>query len=655
MNQPASNPASPQSDQPKIVLIYTLLATGFVFLLVLIWLIGSRSTQELERISTNAEETSDKFKERFKLVSKLREAEINILAKSKLVRATDSFPIPIIPFNTLLNEARLEFDKAFKSAEEYWSKRVQSRLEEMRKEGKSEVPPDFDVKKHRDEREWMKILKSEELVAWKMLEQAEPQFLKFLENWELTDDKPADASLQPTPSPNGSSKKEKKKDSVPLFEDALSDLSNAVIKEQGLILEQMEKNQRAAIQEVNRTSGSALVIGLVVVMIVVSLIRSRLAELRRAVRLAQEAKDFARSVFDSQSNDILVIDENGDLSAVNKAFYKHFKLSASELTLQDYRSALAQSPELAGFVQQTLSASDKNGSHRERIEIKPKRGLRQSRNFADESRLLDVYVSPLTINQQTRGRVVVLVDVTEAERAREELRRSRALSTVGQITAQVAHELYNPIGAVKLNIELLEMQMSGADEDLKHTVARLKRGTEHLSTIVMDLRYLTRAREPERKPTNLNSLLEETVELASDRLERSRTVVVRRFSDDLPLGNLDSQQLRKVFLNLLINAVEASPANSEVELHTNFIAPGAALINDLQAQQGAFAVSVVDHGSGMSEETRQRVFEAFYTTKQNGTGLGMMITQEIVKKHGGKIEVESEEGKGTTVSVYLPV
>ncbi|HMV48584.1 MAG TPA: histidine kinase dimerization/phospho-acceptor domain-containing protein, partial [Blastocatellia bacterium] len=562
MNQPASNPASPQSDQPKIVLIYTLLATGFVFLLVLIWLIGSRSTQELERIRTNAEETSDKFKERFRLVSKLREAEINILAKSKLVRATSSFPIPIVPFNKSLNEARLEFQKAFKSAEEYWSKQVQSRLDQLRKEGKSEVPPDFDVKKHRDEREWMKILKSEELVAWKMLEQATPQFLKFLENWELADDEPADASLQPTPSPDGFPKKEKEKEPVPLFEDALSTLSNAVIKEQGLILEQMEKNQRVAIQEVNRTSGSALVIGLVVVVIVVSLIRSRLAELRKAVRLAQEAKDFARSVFDSQSNDILVIDENGDLSAVNKAFYKHFNLSASELTLQDYRSALAQSPELAGFVQQTLSASDKDGSHRERIEIKPKRGLRQSRNFADESRLLDVYVSPLTIDQQTRGRVVVLVDVTEAERAREELRRSRALSTVGQITAQVAHELYNPIGAVKLNIELLEMQMSGADEDLKHTVARLKRGTEHLSTIVMDLRYLTRAREPERKPTNLNSLLEETVELAGDRLERSRTVVLRRFSDDLPLGNLDSQQLRKVFLNLLINAVEASPANS---------------------------------------------------------------------------------------------
>lgn len=628
MNQLTPKPATAKPDQPKIVLIYTVLTTGFIFLLVLIWLIGSRSVRELERIRTNAEETSESFKKRLALVGKLREAEVNLIAQAKLVRASSVLSVPIIPFNVSLNEARLEFRKTFDSVKKDWG-----------------------------ERERLQTIKSEELAAWKKLEEVAPRFLESMENLALANDKSADASSPPDPSANMPPPA-----TTDLFLSAREDfdksvvaLSNSVVKEQALILERIEKNQLAAIQEVNTTGNGALGLGVVVVVTVVFLIRSRLTELRKAVRLAQESKDFARSIFDSQSNDILVIDENGDLSAVNKAFYKHFKLSASELILQDYRSALAQSPELAGFVQQTLNASDKDGSHRERIEIKPKRGLRQSRNFADDSRLLDVYVSPLTIDQQTRGRVIVLVDVTEAERAREELRRSRALSTVGQITAQVAHELYNPIGAVKLNIELLEMQMSGADEDLKHTVARLKRGTEHLSTIVMDLRYLTRAREPERKPTHLNSLLEETVELAGDRLERSRTVIVRRFADHLPLGHLDSQQLRKVFLNLLINAVEASPANSEVELRTSFISPGAAIIGDLQTPEGALVVSVTDHGSGMSEETRLRIFEAFYTTKRNGTGLGMMITQEIVKKHGGKIEIESEEGTGTTVSVYLPV
>jgi signal transduction histidine kinase len=224
---------------------------------------------------------------------------------------------------------------------------------------------------------------------------------------------------------------------------------------------------------------------------------------------------------------------------------------------------------------------------------------------------------------------------------------------VGQITATVAHELYNPIGAVKLNLDLLEMQISG-DGDLKHTVARLRRGVEHLSTIVMDLRHLTQTRDPERQTTDLNRLLDEVVELASDRLERSRVCVERNYAAQLPKGEYDPQQLRKVFLNLLINAVEASPQNSGVELRTRYVfGNGASAETD--GERGALVVSVIDRGVGMSGETKRRLFEAFYTTKHNGTGLGMMITQGIVKKHGGKMEVESEEGKGTVVSVYLPV
>src|SRR5262249_59618151 len=106
--------------------------------------------------------------------------------------------------------------------------------------------------------------------------------------------------------------------------------------------------------------------------------------------------------------------------------------------------------------------------------------------------------------------------------------------------------------------------------DLINTVARLKRGVEHLSTIVMDLRHLTRTRDPERQTTDLNRLLDEVVELASDRLERSRVCVERNYEAQLPQGDYDPQQLRKVFLNLLINAVEPAPQNSGVEIETQY-------------------------------------------------------------------------------------
>src|SRR5262249_61787806 len=101
-----------------------------------------------------------------------------------------------------------------------------------------------------------------------------------------------------------------------------------------------------------------------------------------------------------------------------------------------------------------------------------------------------------------RGRVVTLVDVTEAERARDELRRNRTLSTIGQLTAQVTHEIYNPLGALKLNLEVLESKLAG-NEQAEPSLERLKRSLEHLSPIVLDLRYLTRPRTPERRAPDL--------------------------------------------------------------------------------------------------------------------------------------------------------
>jgi signal transduction histidine kinase len=433
------------------------------------------------------------------------------------------------------------------------------------------------------------------------------------------------------------------------LDNAAQKLTSAVTQVQQKILKEFGGQQQRAATEINRTTWLTLALGLLVATLTLILARNQITQLRQASRQEQEAKDFARSIFDSQSNDILVINNSGELLAVNQAFLNHFDLPAPPEILQDYREALRRLPEVAAFVGKALGQPDDSSSLRERLEVKPQDG------HNGDTRLFDVYASPMTIGGQTGGRVVAILDVTEAEKVREELRRSRTLSAVGQITATVAHELYNPIGAVKLNLDLLEMQISG-DGDLKHTVARLRRGVEHLSTIVMDLRHLTRTRDPERQTTDLNMLLDEVVELASDRLERSRVCVERHYAAQLPQGEFDSQQLRKVFLNLLINAVEASPQNSGVELQTRYVSGnGAPSPAEINSDRGELVVSVIDRGVGMSGETKRRLFEAFYTTKHNGTGLGMMITQEIVKKHGGKIEVDSEEGKGTTVSVYLPV
>lgn len=630
------NRSSFKPDQPRLAMIFSALGVGFLFLLTLIWLIGSRSVKELQAISTLASDVSLDYQNRLTMAARIREEEVNVVAQAKLVRPTRNLPVQVAPFGVSLFEARRSFNRTLTDCQALWNERAKQQT-----------------------------ISQTELIAWREVEAAAPEFLASIQSLVAMDDRKSSKDSANDSAPEdvivaqtGSAGFDqdvfiKSRDRL---DAAVTRLRNAIIGDRAEILNTIASQQSIAAAEVSTMRWGAFFFGVFVAAAVFFFTRNQLTALRQAIRSAQEAQDFARSVFDSQTNDILVMAENGELLTVNQAFFKRYHLTPSELLLQDYRGALAHLPEVALFIRNVLQLSDKNSTHRERIKVKTKRVVRQSQGIPAESRLLDVYVSPLTIDHETRGRVVVMVDVTEEEHVREELRRNRTLSAVGQITAQVAHELYNPIGAVKLNIELLEMQTGQADDDLKQSVARLKRGAEHLSTIVMDLRYLTRPRDPERKPTDLNKLLDEVVELASDRLDRTRTEVVRQYTSNLQSGKFDHQQLRKVFLNLLINAVEASPQNSRVVLQTMFVPPNEAdRFSEFNGQHGALKVSVVDFGSGMTEETKNRIFEAFYTTKKNGTGLGMMITHEIIKKHGGRIEIESEEGMGTKVSVVLPV
>jgi len=643
MNPPTKKHLNPRS-------IYTVLGAGFALLLFLIGLIGMGSSSKLKKISDSARESGDDYMERLTSALSIREAAAEFVFEARLARVRQSMKVPNPAFKSEFDQAKKRFQEEIERGKNLW----------LKHEGPG-------------------TLSKEEVEAWREIETTSQQFieiqtrmekLKSLEDpfIEPVANQISERASEPPHAPaavvsGGQPQSDLQQDPheqvrivqsefLKLRKDldkAAEKLTSAVTLVQKEILKEFANQEKRAASEIDHTTWGTLALGLLVATLTLILARNQIIQLRQANRQEHEAKDFARSIFDSQSNDILVVNNKGELLAINQAFLNHFDLPAPPDVLQDYRAALTRLPEVAAFVGKTLAQPDDSSILRERLEVKSQDG------HNGDTRLFDVYTSPLTIGGQTGGRVVVIVDVTEAEKVREELRRSRTLSAVGQITATVAHELYNPIGAVKLNLDLLEMQISGAG-DLKNVVARLKRGVEHLSTIVMDLRHLTRTREPERQTTNLNGLLDEVVELASDRLERSRVCVERNYATQLPQGEYDPQQLRKVFLNLLINAVEASPQNSDVELRTRYISSnGAPSPAETDGERGALVVSVIDRGMGMSIETKRRLFEAFYTTKHNGTGLGMMITHEIVKKHGGNIEVVSAEGKGTTVSVYLPV
>jgi PAS domain S-box-containing protein len=627
----------PKRRELKLRPIPTALIICFAILLFLIIYSGWLGQKNLEEIRQKSNDSTLAYMRRLELALDIREAASATISRARFYRTYKRLRVsgPVYKLDLARTERRLI--KLLDDGGKLWMA-------------------------HQD------ALPRAEIEAWRDLESVAYEFWNLLKMEEEEEEKSSsEASEAEAPATIGNSNRPK--DTPPKevdpnydpnsnmgddFFQTRTNLELAAIKLSETIKDGLRDSQDYVNEQsiragsvYNRFNWVTALMEIAVIGFTILLIISYIKQVKQEEQLKQEARGQLRSVFDSLSNNIVVLGEGGEVLEVNRAFLKHFEVKDAELKLQDYHAVLAQIPEIASFIEKTLQKQDFGQAQRQRIEVKPNNGHQKSNLF-------DVSVSPLKVGDRTNGRVVVMDDVTEEESVREELRRSRTLSAVGQITAQVAHEIYNPLGAIKLNLELLEIQ-TGGDEDVGHTVGRLKLGVEHLSTIIMDLRYLTRTREPERKPTDLNGLLDEVVDLASDRLERSRISVTRDYSKEAPRGEFDPQQLRKVFLNLLINAVEASPNNGRVELQTRLVPQQeAAAIPDLNSSNGAIAVRVIDHGVGMSSETRRRLFEAFYTTKRNGTGLGMMITQEIVKKHGGKIEVESEEGKGTTVNVYLP-
>ncbi|MGH7262302.1 MAG: ATP-binding response regulator [Candidatus Rokuibacteriota bacterium] len=223
--------------------------------------------------------------------------------------------------------------------------------------------------------------------------------------------------------------------------------------------------------------------------------------------------------------------------------------------------------------------------------------------------------------------------------------RSGALAALGRMATQVAHELKNPLGGLKLYARHLEKRLGDSpDPELQELAQKIGRAVDHLATLVTEITAYGRPPELKLEPVNVTQLLDDCLSLTQDRLSGRRIEVVRQEDSDIPTAFLDSRELRKVFLNLLLNALEAMGDQGTLGV-------GAAYL----PEEAMVQVTVEDSGCGMSEETLSRVFDLFFTTKPEGTGLGMAIARSVVDLHGGRIDIESRLGQGTRVRVLLPV
>ena len=213
------------------------------------------------------------------------------------------------------------------------------------------------------------------------------------------------------------------------------------------------------------------------------------------------------------------------------------------------------------------------------------------------------------------------------------------------MATEVAHELKNPLAGLRLYARHLEQRLArrGEAEDVE-LAGKIAATVDHLGGVVAELGAFGRPPELQRAPVALAALLDECLDLAQARQPGAGIEVVRAYDAACPAARADARELRKALLNLLVNAREALVAGGRLTVATAW-APDTRTLT----------VRVEDDGVGMSEETLARAFDLFFTTKPEGTGLGMAIARSVVERHGGALAVQSRAGQGTRVVIRLPL
>jgi two-component system, NtrC family, sensor histidine kinase HydH len=228
----------------------------------------------------------------------------------------------------------------------------------------------------------------------------------------------------------------------------------------------------------------------------------------------------------------------------------------------------------------------------------------------------------------------------QIQEAEEAVRRSDRLAALGQLSAGLAHELRNPMGTIRASAEMLNKSLSAENDVAREVAGFISTEVDRANSLIT--RFLQFARPLEIRPEPAN--LEHTIDGAIAMVEREAPgiAIYRNFSPEIPPFPLDAELMERVFYNLLLNAVQATPAGGAVTIKT-------------RAAEGTAEIAIIDRGAGIDAKHMETIFNPFFTTKPQGVGLGLAIVSKIVDEHGGKITVESEPGKGSIFRVLLPM
>jgi len=347
------------------------------------------------------------------------------------------------------------------------------------------------------------------------------------------------------------------------------------------------------------------------------------------------ASEHARiaAVLDSLNDGLMVADNEHTLVLSNKAAERLLPLTGREGADQLLWDAIADE-EIARFLERTMLGQETVVDR----EFTFERG--------SSPRILAVSVTPLVRAGEITGTIVHIEDVSQRRGREARLRRAESLASLTTLAAGVAHEIKNPLGSIGIHMQLIQKALAAVEDERTGTIREyvdvVNEEVERLNRIVVDFLFAVRPMDTTLEDRELNPILTDLLDFVRFELDEAGVKISDDLADDLPVLRLDEKYVKQAVLNIIKNAISAMPDGGTLAITTR--------------QQGdEVLLRISDTGEGMSEAVLNKIFEPYFTTRDFGSGIGLTLVYKIVKEHMGDISVVSQEGKGTSFSILLPI
>ncbi len=356
-------------------------------------------------------------------------------------------------------------------------------------------------------------------------------------------------------------------------------------------------------------------------------------QIQSLLTMITEEYEMLDAVLDSLGTGLLICDAYHVVVQNNKA--------ATRILPMDYHDyqerpvwACIHDPEISAFVEETIEKKETVTAREFPL------------NDEHTPKILSLSVMPLVKSKQVRGTIIMIDDITDKKKEELKNRRLESLASLTNLAANVAHEIKNPLGSISIHVQLVRKaveRLTGADTcSICKYLDVVDEEMERLNKIVVDFLFAVRPISFEFTALNINELIQDLAQFLSSEFEQAGITIDLDLVKDIPQIQGDERFLRQMLINLLKNAKAAMEGGGIARLATRF-------------DDETIRITVEDTGTGIPDEVLNKIFEPYFTTKIDGTGLGLTMVYKVVKGHGGDITVQSRPSLGTRFTVQLPI